>query len=54
MKDANKLTPLLRSDDLIQVEKARFIKTISRFGNRLEAQVKVRYQLIPKQIKYHY
>jgi len=42
MKDANKLIPLLRNDDLIQVEKAPFIKTISQFGNTLEAQVKVR------------
>ena len=41
MKDANKLIPLLRNDDLIQVEKAPFIKTISQFGHRLEAQVKV-------------
>lgn len=32
MKDANKLTPLLRSDDLIQVEKARFRKMIVNLG----------------------
>lgn len=30
MKDADKLTNLLRSDDLIQIEKAHFSKMISK------------------------
>lgn len=40
IKDADELTNLLRSDDLIQIEKAHFRKMISKFGSRFETQVK--------------
>lgn len=40
MKDANKLTPLLRSDDLIQNEKARFSRMISQFREQTFSPVK--------------